>query len=319
MYKRWDLDSIKKEALKYKNRGDFFKKSRGVYDAARKYDVLDIVCVHMCHGNEKWTNDKIKERSLLYKTRNEFCNKDASVYNAARRLGILDEVCQHMDCVYEEWDLNKIKERSLLYKTRGEFVKKDSKAYDAARKYDILDEVCKHMLPVLEKWTNNKIKERSLLYKTRGEFENKDSRAYAAARRLGILDEVCRYAYKEPYISYPEKELLSEVQKFYPKAQKLIDRKVSIEDKTHIKGFEIDIYIPELRKGIEFDGKYYHSIEGLKRARPHWSPEDLENYHYIKDCYFKSKNIKIFHIKEDDWLENRNYCVKQCMEFLSGN
>lgn len=102
----------------------------------------------------------------------------------------------------------------------------------------------------------------------------------------------------------------------YPKIVKLKDYKVKIEGKPHIKRFEIDIFVPELNKGIEFDGIYWHSIAGLKRSRKHWPLEDLENYHQIKDTYFLGKGIKILHIKEQDWLKNKEECVKKCFQFL---
>jgi hypothetical protein len=54
--------------------------------------------------------------------------------------------------------------------------------------------------------------------------------------------------------------------------------------------FEIDIYLPELKLGIEFNGLYWHSDVFLEN-----------NYHINKTNYFKNKNIKIIHIWEDDW------------------
>jgi very-short-patch-repair endonuclease len=82
-------------------------------------------------------------------------------------------------------------------------------------------------------------------------------------------------------------------------------------------GLDIDIYIPELRKGIEFDGDYWHSFEGLKRGRPDWPEEDLERYHQIKDRYFLSKGIEILHINEKEWLENHSKCLQKINDFLN--
>ncbi len=87
--------------------------------------------------------------------------------------------------------------------------------------------------------------------------------------------------------------------------------------KPHIKGFDIDIYIPELRKGIEFDGTYWHSFSGLSRSRIDWPHEDIENYHQIKDKYFLSKGIHAFHVIEEDWIINKEKCIKECLEFLN--
>lgn len=63
-------------------------------------------------------------------------------------------------------------------------------------------------------------------------------------------------------------------------------------------GLEIDIYLPELNLGFEFNGLYFHS-EKFKE----------KNYHIRKTNYFNSKNIKIIHIWQDDW-EYRKDVVK---------
>jgi len=55
-------------------------------------------------------------------------------------------------------------------------------------------------------------------------------------------------------------------------------------------GLEIDIYIPDLKIGFEFNGLYWHS-ESYKG----------KNYHLKKLNYFKSKEIRVFFIWEDDW------------------
>lgn len=54
---------------------------------------------------------------------------------------------------------------------------------------------------------------------------------------------------------------------------------------------EIDIFIPSLNIGIEFNGVYWHS-DKLKDS----------NYHLNKTTYFYNKNIKIIHIWETEWL-----------------
>ena len=63
-------------------------------------------------------------------------------------------------------------------------------------------------------------------------------------------------------------------------------------------GLEIDIYLPELKIGFEFNGLYWHSEE-----------QKDKNYHKDKTNYFKEKSIRIIHIWEDDW-DNKNYIIK---------
>lgn len=55
-------------------------------------------------------------------------------------------------------------------------------------------------------------------------------------------------------------------------------------------GLEIDIYLPELKLGFEFNGLYWHSEEYKDK-----------NYHLNKTKHFNEKGIRIIHIWEDDW------------------
>jgi hypothetical protein len=62
-------------------------------------------------------------------------------------------------------------------------------------------------------------------------------------------------------------------------------------DRSILNGKEIDIYIPELKLGFEFNGLYWHS-EIYKE----------KNYHIDKTKLCNDQGISLFHIWEDDWL-----------------
>jgi hypothetical protein len=70
-------------------------------------------------------------------------------------------------------------------------------------------------------------------------------------------------------------------------------------------GIEIDIYLPELKIGFEFNGLYWHSEE----YKDKW-------YHLNKTRYFKERSIKIIHIWEDDWDFKRNIIKSQIKNWL---
>lgn len=120
-------------------------------------------------------------------------------------------------------------------------------------------------------------------------------------------------------LSLPETVLFDSIKEKYPSTKRLRECNVKIKDKPHIKGFEIDIFIPHLNKGIEFDGKYWHSYKGLRRSRGHWPDEDVLNYHEIKDKYYLSKGIKILHVREIDWIIDSKSCIDKCLLFLESH
>jgi hypothetical protein len=88
--------------------------------------------------------------------------------------------------------------------------------------------------------------------------------------------------------SIKEKELLSFIRTIY--------NGVIITSYRDI--LEIDIYLPELKIGFEFNGLYWHSNE--------WKEK---NYHSKKTNHFRDRGIRIIHIWEDDW-DNRKEIVK---------
>ena len=61
--------------------------------------------------------------------------------------------------------------------------------------------------------------------------------------------------------------------------------------KTLDNEYEIDIYLPELNIGFEYNGLYWHSDIYLDK-----------NYHYNKYLKSKEKGILLIQILEDDWL-----------------
>ena len=71
-------------------------------------------------------------------------------------------------------------------------------------------------------------------------------------------------------------------------------------------GIEIDIYIPDMNLGFEFNGLYWHSDKYKDK-----------NYHINKTNYFKDKGIRIVHIWEDDWTFKRSIIESQITNLLN--
>ena len=61
--------------------------------------------------------------------------------------------------------------------------------------------------------------------------------------------------------------------------------------------FEIDIYIPELSIGIEYNGLYYHCRNGINHRS--------KNYHFNKNSLAYSKGIQLIQIWEDQWKNQK--------------
>lgn len=80
----------------------------------------------------------------------------------------------------------------------------------------------------------------------------------------------------------------SEIQTSYPEQiiNFYLSQQIPVENRYKFEGKEIDIFIPSLLVGIEYDGIYYHNTnKSFKKER-------------TKDMFLKEKGIKIIRIKE---------------------
>ena len=85
-------------------------------------------------------------------------------------------------------------------------------------------------------------------------------------------------------ISNPELELKKYVENVYGKPV----------TRFHDSSLELDIYIPEKKLGIEYNGNYWHSLKNKDK-----------NYHYNKSKHFEEKGIRVIHIWEYEWNNER--------------
>lgn len=89
------------------------------------------------------------------------------------------------------------------------------------------------------------------------------------------------------HTSFQEKELLKFVKSIYKEEILASSRKI-------LKTREIDIYLPKLQIGFEFNGNYWHSE--LKKDK---------KYHLEKSLLAKKNNIRLIHIYEYEWIQNK--------------
>ena len=87
-------------------------------------------------------------------------------------------------------------------------------------------------------------------------------------------------------ISIPEEEIIEHINTIQPNIE-IIKR-----NRTILRGKEIDIYFPEYKIGIEYDGLIWHSTK---------YKED-KYYHLNKTKQCEEQGIRLIHIFEDEWL-----------------
>ena len=80
----------------------------------------------------------------------------------------------------------------------------------------------------------------------------------------------------------------------------------TVNNKKILDGKEIDIFVPDYNIGVEYNGLYWHSEERVGKQ-----------YHLEKTILAESKEIKLIHIFEDEWLEKPDI-VKSRLKSLFG-
>lgn len=115
-----------------------------------------------------------------------------------------------------------------------------------------------------------------------------------------LLNKKFKNRYQKIY-SYPRTQKQNEIADFLQEIG-IHDTLINNRD---VVGFELDIYSPEKKIAIEFNGSYWHSEAVI-------SPKQARNKHLIKSKECEKAGIKLIHIFENHW-DNRK---KQYKNFL---
>ena len=106
--------------------------------------------------------------------------------------------------------------------------------------------------------------------------------------------------YNNNNISKEEQEVVDFIYEYYNKT------KIILNSRKHIRPYEIDIFIPEFKLGIEYNGLYWHSEINKKD----------KNYHYKKYNSSKDADIKLIQIFSDEWINKREIVKSRILNEL---
>ena len=119
-------------------------------------------------------------------------------------------------------------------------------------------------------------------------FEINDKLLY---KRIGLKTIICTECNPiNTHISGTEIQLLNFIEDNYNGEIIKNNRKLILNTNTN-RFLELDIYLPELKLALEYNGLRYHCTEYKDK-----------NYHKIKSDLCEEKGIQLIHIWEDDWL-----------------
>ena len=127
------------------------------------------------------------------------------------------------------------------------------------------------------------------------------------ANNLNVIYDVIRNRYikwnlfdeypLQQFRSTPEIEIVEYIKSFY-------DKNIQINTRQIIPPFELDIYLPDIKLGIEYNGEFWHK-----------NKKDVDNKK-IQLC--NKHNINLITINEQDFLNNKNKSLNLIKEGIKG-
>lgn len=106
-------------------------------------------------------------------------------------------------------------------------------------------------------------------------------------------------------ITVPNKHTKHQLQnQIYDYIKSIYDKDVICDTRKVIEPLELDIYIPDKQIAIEFDGLKYHSVSNVEEDNI-----EAKSYHIKKTLDCREKNIKLFHIFENEWLDEKKQSI----------
>ena len=108
-------------------------------------------------------------------------------------------------------------------------------------------------------------------------------------------------------VSKSEKEVLKYVKSIYNGTIIENDRtQMQPNDENKwIENHELDIWLPDIRVAIEYNGTYWHSI-----------PSIIESDKF-KEIQCESKDIKLISISEQEWNNDRKTCESKIYQMVN--
>lgn len=315
--KKWTNEKLMAEATKYLRSSDWERGSRSSYFTAQRLGLLPQMTAHMIK-RKKWDLESASAEAKKHKFRSDFKKAAPAAYVVLAKHKKIDIFFKERKVFPLFWTKEKIKAKAVLFQTRGEWQKNHRKSYDIAHRNGWLEEMSCHMHAfkrVPTKWNREAVLADAKKYNTKSEWWTHSNGAHLSARNNGWFAEATAHMKACGNSSKEERLILNFIKQWYPEASKKRFRNNNLE-LFFSKSFELDVFVPSLNKGIEFDGKHWHSEEMLAKRLNRWPKDEVKFYHEKKDRFFSDLNISVLHIKELDWKKNSSDCLAKIRIFL---
>lgn len=132
-----------------------------------------------------------------------------------------------------------------------------------------------------------------------------DGRTFISNENIPLIEQYVNEGHHtNKYVSNKEKELLSYIRSIYD--GEVLENVTNVIAASHNRWYELDIYLPELHIGFDFDGTYWHSTEYKDKY-----------YHQRKTIACYTNGIQLIHIYEYDWDNNKSQIQQNIVKLLN--
>ena len=93
---KWTEEKLIADAKRFETSKEWYRESKGAYQAAIKLGLFNACCAHMENGRFLLTDEDLKRDAMHYRTRDEWKYYRRFEYGEALKRGLLDACCSHM-------------------------------------------------------------------------------------------------------------------------------------------------------------------------------------------------------------------------------
>jgi hypothetical protein len=262
--------------------------------------------------NKKWSLELCHNIAKLYLHKIDWAKSHPKSYDAAHRNGWVNQCCCHMvkKIPPSKWNFESTLKKAKQFSSRSEWARKSSGSYKFAKKNNLVTTICEQAWGTIPKkangyWNLDRVLSEASKYQNRQQWIQCGNGSYNAAVKKGWLELATNHMKRSD--SARELQILKIVQDLYPSAHRKRFGKKGTNNY-----FEIDIFIPELNKGIEFNGTYWHG-EGFRPRKFYKTPDE---YHTAKRQALSILNIDYIEVWEHDWKADEDRCRGAILSFL---
>jgi len=140
------------------------------------------------------------------------------------------------------------------------------------------------------------------------ENKNKTKEIIEIAKELGVSVKTIHIKFNEFGIKFNKKYRSKYELEIRTFLETIYHKKIIHSRKDIIKPYELDIYLPDIKLAIEFNGIYWHS-ESINRTVD-------KNYHLNKTELCEKQNIHLIHIFENEWVNKKEIIKKKLCNII---